>query len=60
MIRKSEQPFGGIQVIICGDFFQLPPVDKSGGKEENKRKFAFQVSMFSRLSLLVSFGSEVN
>lgn len=25
--RKSFLPFGGIRIIMCGDFFQLPPVD---------------------------------
>ncbi len=27
-IRENDAPFGGIQVIFIGDFFQLPPVEK--------------------------------
>jgi ATP-dependent DNA helicase PIF1 len=28
-IRSDKRPFGGMQVLLVGDFFQLPPVNKS-------------------------------
>ncbi|CUM56142.1 unnamed protein product [Debaryomyces fabryi] len=27
-LRRNNKPFGGIQLIVCGDFYQLPPVNK--------------------------------
>jgi ATP-dependent exoDNAse (exonuclease V) alpha subunit len=30
LLRESEAPFGGLQVILVGDLFQLPPVSRGG------------------------------
>lgn len=32
-VREDERPFGGIQVILCGDFCQLPPVRKDESRD---------------------------
>lgn len=36
--KKPHLPFGGIQLVVTGDFFQLPPVTRSG----EDMFFAFQ------------------
>lgn len=41
-ILGSDKPFGGMQVVLCGDFFQLPPVSSSLGRED--KQFAFEAA----------------
>jgi ATP-dependent DNA helicase PIF1 len=45
-IRKNERPFGGLQLIMVGDFFQLPPVSK--GEET---KFVFESPLWASMGL---------
>ncbi|KAA3671758.1 ATP-dependent DNA helicase PIF1, partial [Paragonimus westermani] len=43
---RVQNPFGGIQVVLFGDFFQLPPVKKNG-----QAQFAFESPCWKRCRL---------
>ncbi|XP_069128718.1 ATP-dependent DNA helicase PIF1-like [Argopecten irradians] len=44
VVKQNDLPFGGIQLILCGDFLQLPPVTKG----TDRRKFCFQAKSWSK------------
>lgn len=53
IILENDQPMGGIQVILCGDFFQLPPVMQGGNG-----RFITKSKAWAELSLSVCYLEE--
>ena len=48
MVRDDDSPFGGIQLLLFGDFYQLPPVE-AGGIDKN---FCFETNSWQELNLV--------
>ncbi|HVX90077.1 MAG TPA: AAA family ATPase [Candidatus Paceibacterota bacterium] len=53
-IRNPERPFGGLQVVFVGDFFQLPPISR----ESHRAAFAFDADAWKAANPLVCYLSE--
>jgi len=52
--KGTDAPFGGVQVIISGDFFQLPPVSKA----PKEKRFAWQAEAWRALELQTCYLQE--
>lgn len=54
-VRGKDEPFGGLQVILCGDFFQLPPINRDG---ERAGGFVVNSQVWRELSPVVCYLDE--
>lgn len=46
-IKNEKYAFGGMQLVFCGDFYQLPPVSNAMYNEEGK--YCFESDLFLKL-----------
>lgn len=53
-IRQSAEPFGGIQLICVGDFYQLPPVVRQG----DMGRYAFESRAWDEARPLICYLTE--
>ena len=53
-IRRDQRPFGGLQIIMVGDFYQLPPISK--GEETD---FVFESPLWAKLGLITHDLTEI-
>ncbi len=64
MFKRNNLPFGGMQVIFSGDFFQLPPIQRynpetmSSNQAAPKIPFAFNSDAWANSDLHVCYLSE--
>ncbi len=47
-LRRNDKPFGGIQVIFSGDFYQLPPVFNKLTETQEKKAFCFESPLWNK------------
>lgn len=52
--KRSTKPFGGMQIVMCGDFFQLPPVTR--GDEDGS--FAYKSDIWYKANLNICYLEE--
>jgi len=65
-VRGNAEPFGGMQVVFVGDFFQLPPVSSSRMaptddglfSDEKPPRFAYESQAWKRATPVVCYLSE--
>ena len=69
-IKQSSEPFGGIQIVLVGDFFQLPPIMNKDSQEVKQSsmlpqaplvaggRFAYDSGAWNKSQLIICYLTE--
>ena len=57
-LKQGSLPFGGVQVVFSGDFFQLPPVDRE--RLPAHQKLAFMAPVWINAGLEICYLTEAH
>jgi len=53
--KKNFMPFGGMQIVMSGDFFQLPPITRGGSGEA---EFVYKAKVWEEMDIRICYLDE--
>lgn len=66
-IKDRPEPFGGMQVVLSGDFFQLPPIQKNNRENPDRvrqilidpsTRFAYRADVWEKMKPIICYLTE--
>ncbi|MCE9628627.1 MAG: AAA family ATPase [Candidatus Vogelbacteria bacterium] len=57
LFKDGDKPFGGLQIIMSGDFFQLPPIDRNR-ESDDVTAFAYNARAWRALDPVICYLTE--
>ncbi|MBN2884321.1 AAA family ATPase [Patescibacteria group bacterium] len=54
LFKKNSLPFGGMQIVMSGDFFQLPPISRN----QDEAEFVYKANVWPQMDVRICYLDE--